>query len=122
MPAEIINLNDSLPAAPAGNIDVKWQRGPQSGVDPTTGFPVFPVSAYVPLGGGLTPTQEIPAGAQDGVNVTFTLSHTPALLFWVINGVIQMPGVGLDFTLAAAVITMTVPPISTDKLGAWYWY
>jgi len=35
-------------------------------------------------GGGFTPFAEVPAGAIDGVNVTFTLSHTPVnLVFWV---------------------------------------
>lgn len=47
--AEIINLNDASPAAPSGKTDIKWQKGPQSGTDPTTGYPIFPVSAYMPL-------------------------------------------------------------------------
>lgn len=46
MSSEIINLNDTSPAAPSGLQDVKWQKGPQSGTDPATGLPVFPVSAY----------------------------------------------------------------------------
>jgi hypothetical protein len=46
--SEVINLNDTSPVAPAGEQNVKWQKGPQSGTDPTTGLPIFPVSAYFP--------------------------------------------------------------------------
>lgn len=44
--SEVINLNNTVPAAPSGNTNVLWQKGPQSGVDPSSGAPVFPVSAY----------------------------------------------------------------------------
>ncbi len=117
MPAGIINLNDTLPAAPSGYTNVLWQKGPQSGTDPATGLPINPVSAYVSLGAGLTAVQETPSGAG---TVTITLAFTPvtASLFFVINGVIQMPTV--DYTLSANIITTTVSTESDDKLGAWY--
>lgn len=44
-----LNLNDSSPAAPSGEQNVKWQIGATSGNEPTTGYPIFPVSAYLPL-------------------------------------------------------------------------
>jgi hypothetical protein len=47
--AEIVNLSDTSPAAPSGDQNVKWQKGAQSGTDPATGYPIFPVSASVPL-------------------------------------------------------------------------
>ncbi len=117
--AEIINLNDASPAAPAGYINGKWQKGPQSGVDPTSGYGVFPVSVYVPLGGGLNPMQETPTGVG---TATLTLTQYPIAmtLILVVNGVIQMPGI--DYTISGLVVTMTVSTLSTDKLGAWYSY
>ncbi len=119
MSAEIINLNDTTPAAPAGFVNALWQKGPQSAVDPTTGLGVFPVSCYVAIGAGLTLIQEVPTGAGTS---TLTLSHEPvvASLVLVVNGVIQMPTV--DYTIAAAIVTMTVSTESDDKLGAWYAY
>ncbi len=117
MSAEIINLNDTTPAAPPGFVNALWQKGPQSAVDPTTGLGVYPVSAYVAIGAGVTLVQEVPAGVGTGV---LTLSHEPivASLVLVVNGVIQMPLV--DYTIAAEIITMTVSTESDDKLGAWY--
>lgn len=48
--SEVINLDDSNPAAPSGNINVKWQKGSQTGTDPASGYPIFSVSAYIPDG------------------------------------------------------------------------
>lgn len=53
--AAVINLNDTTPAAPAGQQNVKWQKGPQSGTDSSTGYPIFPVSAYI------TPSTKAPS-------------------------------------------------------------
>jgi hypothetical protein len=47
MSSEIINLNDSSPAAPSAAVNVKWQKGSSSGTDPSTGLPIYPVSANV---------------------------------------------------------------------------
>lgn len=44
--SEVINLNDTTPAAPSGKKNVKWQAGSPTGTDPVTGLPVKPVSAY----------------------------------------------------------------------------
>ncbi len=117
MPAGIINLNDSIPAAPIGYVNVSWQKGPQAGTDPATGLPINPVSAYVLLGGGLTAIQEVPAGVGTS---TLTLSFVPvdASVMLVVNGVVQMPGV--DYTALADVLSMTVSTESDDKLGVWY--
>ena len=44
MPTQTINLNDALPAAPAGSQNIKWQADPPS-LDPTV---VRDVSAFMP--------------------------------------------------------------------------
>ncbi len=49
MSSEIINLNNSTPAAPSGAINVAWQKGSSSGTDPATGVPIYPVTANVPI-------------------------------------------------------------------------
>lgn len=43
--SEILNLNDTTPAAQDGRRNILWQKGPSSGIDPGTGLEVFPVSA-----------------------------------------------------------------------------
>ncbi len=67
---------------------------------------------------------EIPSGAIDGVNVTFTLSQTPspaASLELYLNGLLEIQTV--DYTLSGNTITITsyIPNVS-DSLRAWYWY
>lgn len=54
MASEIINLNDATPAAPAGAVNVKWQKGASSGTDPSSGLPIYPASANVPVFAGDT--------------------------------------------------------------------
>lgn len=53
-------------------------------------------------------TEETPAGAMDGANKAFTLSHTPIAdtLALYLNGVEQVEGV--DFTISGAAIAMTI--------------
>jgi hypothetical protein len=48
MPAQIINLNDTSPAAPANSRNGKWQKGATTGNDPTYDVPIYPVSVNVP--------------------------------------------------------------------------
>jgi hypothetical protein len=69
-------------------------------------------------------TNEIPSGALNGSNVTFTLAHTPmtgnVVLF--LNGVEQGPGSGVDYTISGSTITYNIAPITTDVLRANYPY
>ena len=62
--------------------------------------------------------KEIPTGTIDGVNVTFTLAHTPTagseLLFR--NGVLQNVTGGSDYGIASAIITFTSAPGVGDVL------
>lgn len=51
MSAGINNFNNTLPAAPTGNVNVTWQKNPTSiGTDSATGYPIYDVSAYIPSG------------------------------------------------------------------------
>lgn len=67
---------------------------------------------------------ETPSGAVNGVNVTFTLAHTPnpsASLQFFVNGQLQAP-VGVDFTLSTDTITVNIAPPTDSILLAWYRY
>jgi hypothetical protein len=65
---------------------------------------------------------EHPSGTQDGVNVTFTLLNTPisGKINLFVNGLLQ--DVSDDYTISGNTITMSLAPISTDKLRASYIY
>lgn len=66
-------------------------------------------------GSSLTWIQEAPAGAVNGVNVTFTLSQTPsadAIVNLTLNGVGQRQGPGLEYTISGATITFATPPLA----------
>jgi hypothetical protein len=63
-------------------------------------------------------TRETPAGTVNGVNATFTLANTPIAntesIF--LNGLLQEPGAGNDYTISAATITMLNIPATGDRL------
>lgn len=68
-----------------------------------------------------TPFQEVPAGAINGVNVTFTLSQDPnpdAGMVLFQDGLILNQGT--DYTLAGTTITMAVAPNFAQTLYAFY--
>jgi hypothetical protein len=69
-----------------------------------------------------TPVQEVPSGTPDGTRTTFTLSFTPAAgtLLLTVNNLPQTAG--LQYTLAANVITFAVPPLGGFNLYAYYWH
>lgn len=64
---------------------------------------------------------ETPAGSINGVNVTFTLASTPtsSSLRLYQNGILLGP---IDYSLAVATITMTIPPMVGTTLTAFYYY
>lgn len=77
--------------------------------------------------GGNSVYGEIPTGAMDGVNLTFTLAHAPnpALsLRLYLNGVYQHPDpASEDYGLSGVTITMTVAPVGSDyRMRAFYVY
>lgn len=67
-------------------------------------------------------TRETPAGAMNGANTIFTLANTPVVgsehVF--LNGLLQEPGAGNDYTISGATITYLSAPISTDRLRVSY--
>lgn len=66
---------------------------------------------------------ETPAGTINGVNVTFTLAHTPAgQIMLYLNGQYMTVGVGEDYILSGITITMAAPLIPGDKLRTNYPY
>lgn len=81
---------------------------------------------YVDSRPSLTPSNfifnEAPTGTIDGSNVTFTLANTPTAntvqLF--LNGLLQRPGAGHDYTISGATITMLSAPLTGDILLAHY--
>lgn len=66
--------------------------------------------------------RETPTGAVDGVNTTYTLANTPVagkeMVF--LNGVLQEPGVGNDYTISGATITYLSAPFTGDKVRVTY--
>jgi hypothetical protein len=67
-------------------------------------------------------TRETPSGTINGSNVTFTLAATPVAgteqLF--LNGILQEPGAGNDYTISGATITYLTAPATGDRLKANY--
>ncbi len=75
-------------------------------------------------GGGNSIVRETPSGTYDGTNDTFILAHTPLsdseCLF--LNGQLQEPGAGNDYTITGDTIVMAELMLSTDKLRINYKY
>jgi hypothetical protein len=103
----INNFNDTSPAAPSGFRNVKWQLGPTTGNDPVFLYPIYPVSAYVPIGGNgvLIKTASYAAVDADGGSlisfnsagaVTLTLPSSGLGTGWMIA--VQNIGAG-DLTI-----------------------
>lgn len=71
----------------------------------------------------ITHCQEAPSGTINGSNVTFTLANTPAQALSVVlslDGVILRQGIGLDYTISTATITMASAPAVGQILWAIY--
>jgi len=67
---------------------------------------------------------EVPAGAIDGTNASFTLATTPTAgsTHAYLNGVRMFPGAGNDYTISGLTITMLVIPKTGDRLTTDYRY
>jgi hypothetical protein len=65
---------------------------------------------------------EIPSGAINGSNTTYTISVTPttSTLSLYLNGMLLRSGAGNDYTITTNTITMTTAPVSGDVLIANY--
>jgi hypothetical protein len=66
--------------------------------------------------------RETPGGLVNGANTTYTLANTPIsnteMLY--VNGLLQEPGAGNDYTISGLTITMLSAPVSGDRLRANY--
>ena len=67
-------------------------------------------------------TRETPTGAVNGTNTSFVLANTPVVgsesVF--LNGILQEPGVGNDYTISVATITYLTAPVTGDKVRVSY--
>jgi hypothetical protein len=67
-------------------------------------------------------TRETPSGLINGSNTTYTLAATPVAgseqVF--LNGILQEPGAGNDYTISGLTITMLTAPATGDRLKANY--
>lgn len=67
-------------------------------------------------------TRETPSGAVNGTNDEYTLAHTPVVgsesVF--LNGLLQEPGAGNDYTISGATITFADAPVSGDRVRVSY--
>ncbi len=68
---------------------------------------------------------EVPTGDADDVNTTFVLNNAPTpakSLMLFVNGVLQIQGVGKDYTLSGTTIQMAVPLQIGSKIVSTYSY
>jgi hypothetical protein len=67
-------------------------------------------------------TRETPTGTVNGSNTTFTLANTPIAgteqVF--LNGLLQEPGAGNDYTISGTTITYLTAPLAGDKIRVNY--
>lgn len=67
-------------------------------------------------------TREAPSGAVNGSNTTFTLANTPVSgseqVF--LNGILQEPGSGNDYTISGTTITYLTAPATGDRIRVTY--
>lgn len=66
--------------------------------------------------------RETPTGSINGSNTTFTLANTPILNTETVylNGLLQEPGAGNDYTISGVTITMLSAPATGDRLRVNY--
>lgn len=66
--------------------------------------------------------RETPSGTVNGSNVTFTLANTPlsGSEHVYLNGVLQEPGAGNDYTISTTTITYLTAPLTGDKIRVSY--
>lgn len=67
-------------------------------------------------------TRETPTGAVNGTNTSFVLANTPVTGSEEVylNGILQEPGAGNDYTISAATITYLTAPVTGDKVRVSY--
>jgi hypothetical protein len=67
-------------------------------------------------------TRETPSGTVNGSNTSFTLATTPTsgTEHVYLNGLLQEPGAGNDYTISGATITYLTAPLTGDKIRVSY--
>ena len=67
-------------------------------------------------------TRESPSGTINGSNAEFSVAYTPVLNseHVYLNGLLQEPGVGNDYTISGGTITFAVAPVSGDRIRVSY--
>lgn len=65
---------------------------------------------------------ETPSGSVNGSNTTFTLANTPTTgtVQVFLNGQLQEPGAGNDYTISGGTITYLTAPVTNDKIRVNY--
>lgn len=66
--------------------------------------------------------RETPTGLVNGANTTYTLANTPVTgsEHVYLNGILQEPGGGNDYTISSATITYLTAPLTGDKIRVSY--
>lgn len=67
-------------------------------------------------------TRETPSGTVNGSNTAFTLANTPTVGSEEVylNGILQEPGAGADYTISGSAITYLTAPLTGDKIRVSY--
>ncbi len=67
-------------------------------------------------------TRETPTGSVNGSNTSFALANTPVTgtEHVYLNGLLQEPGAGNDYTISGATITYLTAPVTGDKIRVSY--
>jgi hypothetical protein len=67
-------------------------------------------------------TRESPSGSINGTNADFSLAFTPVLNseHVYLNGLLQEPGVGNDYSISGGTITFSTAPVSGDRIRVSY--
>lgn len=140
----VVNANDiTLTAADASltinSSGIKQTPGTAGQVDITNGSGVVTPttlsgdvssvsgSGSVTLAAGIQRTsgfvdRETPSGSVNGSNTAFTLANTPVAgsEHVYLNGLLQDPGAGNDYTISGATITYLTAPLTGDKIRVSY--
>lgn len=66
--------------------------------------------------------RETPTGSVNGTNTSYTLGYTPVsgTEQVYLNGILQEPGAGNDYTISSATITYLSAPVTGDKIRVTY--
>ena len=67
-------------------------------------------------------TRETPTGAVNGANTAYTIANTPiaGTEHVFLNGILQEPGAGNDYTISGTAITYLTAPVTGDKIRVSY--